>query len=126
MQIPFLSIKKEKRDISFDFVKEGDQVNVKGFIKRLDSSFVELNITLKGVIEVECISCLSKFSHNIDEKVKLRVSNRVVKNSEFDSLNDSYDIIEVLKGNLDISEIIKGEINLLKSDYYKCNKCIKE
>jgi hypothetical protein len=82
-----------------------------------------LHLSLKGKVEVDCTICAEPFFIEIDEEIKLKVSDKIVKNSEFDSLNESYDIIESLDCKIDFEEIIRGEINTIKLDYFKCKKC---
>jgi hypothetical protein len=121
MQIPFSSIKREKKEIEFLFVQDNDKLNIKGFIFK--DRFVNLHLSLKGKIEVDCTICAEPFLIEINEEIKLKVSDKIVKNSEFDSLNESYDIIESLDCKIDFEEIIRGEINIIKLDYFKCKKC---
>jgi len=46
MQIPFSSIKREKKEIEFLFVQDNDKLNIKGFIFK--DRFVNLHLSLKG------------------------------------------------------------------------------
>ena len=123
MQIPFSSIKREKKEIEFLFVQDNDELNIKGSIFKDKDQLVCMDLSLKGKIEVDCTICAEPFLIEINEEIKLKVSDKIVKNSEFDSLNESYDIIESLDCKIDFEEIIRGEINTIKLDYFKCKNC---
>ena len=123
MQIPFSSIKREKKEIEFLFVQDNDELNIKGSIFKDKDQLVCMDLSLKGKIEVDCTICAKPFFIEVDDKIKLKASNKVITNSEFESLNENYDIIEFLDHIIDFNEIARSEINIIKLDYFKCKNC---
>lgn len=82
-----------------------------------NNNLVVLDSVLKGQVETQCDRCTDKFNMNIDENLKIKISNGIYNGT----LED--DIFEVFNGKIDFNEILKSEIELIKSDYHICSNC---
>ena len=123
MKIPFQNIGPQPKTI--DRLLEGEDFSIKieGTLSRKGFGMANLDGTLKGTIQLECDRCGEMFPFLVDEKVTLKITDIPHKSSEGLGDEQDYDIIEFLDGMVDLDEIIISEVNAIKFDYHKCEKC---
>lgn len=71
-----------------------------------------------GNIEIDCSRCGALETLNINEDLKLLLSDGVFKGNE-----DEFLVIEIENSLIDFDEIIQSEVNSIKSDYLLCKDC---
>ncbi len=103
----------------FKFEKRLDNVTIKGFLEYDNSNLLKLEAVLIGSEEFCCDRCGNSFDKNIDESLKLYVSDGVFLDKESKNL----DVIEALDGTFNIDLFIRSEVELLKNDYNFCQEC---
>lgn len=123
MKIPFQNIGPQPKTIETSLEGEGFSVAFSGELSRKGIGMAKLEGTLTGEIRLTCDRCGESFPYAVDEKVTLKLTDTPHKSSE--GLGDEldYDIIEFLDGTVDLDEIILSEVNAIKFDYHKCEKC---
>ena len=78
---------------------------------------VALDAKLSGEVELDCDRCGKTYRHNIENHLKLSLSDEVIEDK------DDLDIIEFLDGVIDLTYILESEINALKGAYHYCDDC---
>ncbi len=101
-----------------DFEIESDEITFKGFLQYHADKLILLEAKLAGVIDVECSQCAEKFKLNVDEDVKFFISDGL-----YNGNNSDLDVIESFDSIADIDELLNSEIELIKSDYIRCENC---
>ena len=101
-----------------DFETKLDNLILKGTFFKEDNNSAKIDATLKGEIEVECIKCLSPFKREINEELKLIITDRI-----YNGFDEEYDIIEIDSNIIDFDDIITSEIESIKLEYNICEKC---
>jgi uncharacterized metal-binding protein YceD (DUF177 family) len=76
-----------------------------------------LDAHLSGSIELTCDRCGKTYNYDIDNDLKLKLSDIISEDK------DDLDIIEFLDGEIDMSYILQSEINTFKSTYNYCDSC---
>jgi hypothetical protein len=99
------------------FSLEDQGIRMEGILVKEASHRVALNATLSGKMTLDCDRCGGAYSRELDEALKLRISDEVVEDK------DNLDIIEFLDGRIDLLYILQGEINALAGDYHFCSPC---
>jgi uncharacterized metal-binding protein YceD (DUF177 family) len=90
---------------------------LKGTLQKSGYHQVTLDAQMSGSIELSCDRCGDIFNYDLDNKLRLKLSDQVSEDK------DDLDIIEFLDGMIDLSYIIESEINALKGAYHYCNNC---
>ncbi len=115
MKIPF---SKVTRDSSYQIDLEN--INAVFILKPKNKTgdlvFCELNF--HGKLQMSCSICNSDNLLEIDEKVELLINNGI-----FNGFDENFDVYEMLEGYIDLNNILISELELIKSDYYKCDNC---
>ena len=115
MKIEIKKVPFEKRDFETEF--EG--VTLKGIFYKENQNLVKIEAKLSGDIEVECIKCASTFIRNIDENLKLIITDKI-----YNGFDEEYDVIEIPSQIIDFNDIISSEIESIKLDFENvCDNC---
>jgi uncharacterized metal-binding protein YceD (DUF177 family) len=113
-KIPF---NKKEFETSFNGLK------LKGVFYKENHNLVKVEAILNGEIEVDCNRCANTFIKQINEELKLIITNQV-----YNGFDDEYDVIEIFSQFIDFDDIITSEIESHKLDFENiCDTCkIKE
>lgn len=123
MKIPFHNLGQQPKHISVNLKEETFDVSLEGDLQKTRQDTVLLKGELKGTVKLECDGCAEIYTHHLDEKVSLKITNRPLQTGGNADDEQDYDIIEFLDGIIDVNEIILSEVNTLKYDYHKCTNC---
>ncbi|EAI4414610.1 hypothetical protein [Campylobacter fetus] len=115
MKIPFDKI--TSLPVPFEIVINGLKFN--GNLKKINPKIVECIAVISGNLNYYCDRCGKDMILNLNEDVKLSLSNGIYKDLE----NDLSDTIEFYDGEIDIDEIFESEIEAYKSGYFYCYEC---
>jgi uncharacterized metal-binding protein YceD (DUF177 family) len=115
VKIPFGRITATPKPIRLE--EEG--LVLDGMFHKTSAHCIELNGTLSGRIALVCDRCARTYAMEVDEPLKLRLSDRIVEDKE------DLDIIEFLDGTIDVGYIVLSERNALEGDYHFCPACLK-
>ncbi|QFR43878.1 hypothetical protein [Sulfurimonas xiamenensis] len=102
------------------FEVKSDKITFKGYLQYHANKLILLKAKLSGNIDTDCDVCADKFNLNVDEDIEFFISDGIYKNSEDTLL---LDIVESLNSIIDLEELMNSEIELIKSDYHRCEKC---
>ena len=72
---------------------------------------------MQGCIDLACDRCGKEYHQNIDQRLKLSLSDQVIEDK------DDLDIIEFLDGVIDVAYIIESEINAIEGSFHYCDRC---
>lgn len=117
MQIEFRKIPNTKKDFCVSFAS----VTLEGFFCRMSSTIVKVDAKLVGHTDLECIRCAHEETINVDEDLKLTLSDGIYTGYEGDDL-----IIEIENNTIDFDELIQSELESINSDYHICKQCLKD
>lgn len=123
MKFLFQNIGPQPKTINTTLEGEDFTVTLEGELSKKGLGMARLDGTLKGTIRLTCDRCGEDFPYHIDEKVTLKLTDTPYKSSEETGDEQDYDIIEFIDGMVDLDEIIISEVNAIKLDYHKCEKC---
>ncbi len=104
-----------------DFNIESNDIVFKGSLKYDIENLVFFEATITGSIDLDCYLCAESFALPLDESVKFFISKGV-----YSGINEEYDVVESIDGNIDLEELLNSEIELIKSGYYSCENCKQE
>ncbi|QHG90586.1 hypothetical protein CVO_01465 [Sulfurimonas sp. CVO] len=102
------------------FEVKSDKITFKGYLQYHANKLILLKAKLSGNIDTDCDVCADKFNLNVNEDIEFFISDGIYKNSEDTLL---LDIVESLNSTVDLEELMNSEIELIKSDYHRCEKC---
>jgi len=115
LKIELKKIPFDKRDFETSF----DGLLLKGIFYKETQHLAKVEATLSGEIEVECNICASTFKKNIDEKLKLIITDEI-----YNGFDDEFDVIEIFSQFIDFDDIITSEIESIKLDFENiCDNC---
>ena len=114
MNIPFKHIGATLQEFSLAH----DNAEFTGTLERHGRSTVLLKGHLGGSLEVQCDLCGKAFDTPLDEEVVFLISEGVLEGGD-----ETYDVVEVEGSVIDMDEIFHSEIELIRSDYHRCEKC---
>lgn len=109
---------KKVPQITKELVVIYDSVKIEGTFCRISQSLVKVEAVLKGNTDIDCCRCGTTEVIEVEEELKLLLSDGIYKNDE-----SEYLVIELDNSLIDFDEIIESELNSIKSDYYICEKC---
>lgn len=92
-------------------------VSLSGTLHKQHHDTVILDGTLSGALEVSCDRCGISFDIDIEQPLKLELSQHTRQSK------DNLDIIEFLDGIIDLEYVLQSEIDSIKSTYHYCKKC---
>lgn len=114
MKIEFKKVPQIRKELLTEF----NSVKIEGTFCRISPSLVKIDAVLKGNTEINCCRCGITEVIEVDEELRLLLSDGIYKGNE-----EEYLVIEVEDSLIDFDEIIESELNSIKSDYYICEKC---
>jgi uncharacterized metal-binding protein YceD (DUF177 family) len=117
MNIPFRRITQTPQEV--EFVSEG--VTLKGTLALKRHGLVLLSAHLSGNLRLPCDICAEPFDTVLDEAVELLLSDGV-----FEGSDEELDVIEMHDGTIDTGELLHSEIELIRSDYHRCDNCTNQ
>jgi uncharacterized metal-binding protein YceD (DUF177 family) len=123
MKIPFNSIGSQTTAVTHTLKDEDFEVTLEGSLKKKGYGAAELDASFSGVITLDCDGCGEQYSYKLEEKVTLKLTDSPYKAGEGNGADQDYDIIEFIDGIIDFDEIIISEVNTIKYDFHKCEKC---
>lgn len=97
-----------------------NSVKIEGTFCRISPSLVKIDGVLSGNTHIDCCRCAESEIIEVDEELKLLVSDGLYKKDE-----DEYLVIEIENGLIDFDEIIESELNSIRSDYHICENCLQ-
>jgi hypothetical protein len=112
----------ELRKISktpLDFEINSNDVNFKGYLQYHGGKLILLDAKLSGSLDVQCSVCGEDISLALDDDLKFFISDGIFQDDD----NIELDVVEVLNSKADLDEILNSEIELIKSDYFRCDNC---
>lgn len=116
MKIEFRRIGHTPKE--FEVYKDG--IIFRGTLELKKRNLIELKADISGNLEIDCDVCAKSFDRMIKEKSSLLLSYGI-----YEGENDTLDVYEIFTEIIDIDEILDSELEVIKSDYYKCNECEK-
>jgi hypothetical protein len=78
-----------------------------------------LKAKLNGFVIKPCDSCAEEFKLSVNEEVKFYISDGIYEDDDSIEL----DVVESFDGKADMEELLHSEIELIKSDYHRCESC---
>ena len=114
MSVPFRKITQAPQD--FELTK--DELVFKGTLVWTGKTFIDMNFSLSGKLEVACDSCAEDFKIDVKEPIHLLLTNGVYDGDEVE-----LDVVEIRNHEIDLDEILDSEIELIKSGYFYCDQC---
>jgi len=103
-----------------DFSIKSNQITFKGYLEYHNAKLILLSADLQGSMDTDCYLCGDEFTLKVDEKVRFFISDGIYK----DNGSEEFDVIESFDSSVDVEEILSSEIELIKSDYHRCKKCM--
>lgn len=107
--------------IASEFEVKSDEITFKGYLQYDTNRLILLRAKLSGNLQTRCDICAKDFILEVDEDIKLFISDGIYKSDSEELL----DIIEVYDSMVDLEDILKSEVELIKSDYHICPECSK-
>ena len=101
-----------------DFEIKSDEITFKGFLQYHSNKLILLKAKLAGLIDIECSQCAEKFKLDTDEDIEFFISDGL-----YNVDNSDLDVIESFDSIADLDEFLNSEIELIKSDYIRCENC---
>jgi len=117
MKIEFKKVPQQKKELEVVF----NSVKIEGTFCRISQTLIKIEAKLIGNIDIDCSRCGDVSPLNLNEELKIILSDGVFKGEE-----DEFVVIEIESGLIDFDEIIQSELSSIKSDYFICNKCAKD
>ena len=115
MKIPFSKLGL----VAYPFRLNLENVVFEGELKKKDSLLAELEMKMKGFVYRICDSCGREMELEINENVKLLISNGIFKDEE----GRLSDVVEFFDGQIDLIELGVSELESYLSDYFYCDDC---
>lgn len=115
MKIPFSKI----GSVAYPFKLNLENVVFEGELKRKDTQLVELAMQMKGIVYRICDSCGQEMELEIDENIKLLLSNGIFKDEE----GKMSDVVEFFDEQIDLIELGVSELESYLSGYFYCDNC---
>jgi len=105
--------------LPLDFEIKSDEIIFKGYLEYHSGKLILLKANISGFLERACDNCAEEFMMPVSENIEFFISDGVYK----DDSSIDLDVVESFDGMADIQELLNSEIELIKSDYYSCDKC---
>ncbi len=109
--------KVTKRPLDFDL--KSDEITFKGYLEYHSGNLVLLRAKLSGSLEKPCDICAKDFKLLVDEDIEFFISDGLFE----DDGSIKLDLIESFDGFANIDELLHSEIELIRSDYHRCDDC---
>ena len=102
-----------------DFEVKSGEITFKGYLEYYKGKLILLKAKLNGFVVKPCDSCAEEFKLLLDEEVEFYISDGIYEDDDSIVL----DVVESFDGNADMEELLHSEIELIKSDYHRCESC---
>jgi hypothetical protein len=102
-----------------DFEVKSGEITFKGYLEYYKGKLILLKAKLNGFVFKPCDSCAEEFKLSVDEKVEFYISDGIYE----DDSSIDLDVVESFDGNADMEELLHSEMELIKSDYHRCESC---
>jgi len=113
-------IGKTPLDFSFEATQEENLgAKIEGSLVHKSGSLIALNAKLSGKLLRTCDVCCEEVAIPLDEKLELLISDGVYSTQN----HELEDVVEVENGVIKIEDILHSELELIRSDYFVCEKC---
>ncbi len=80
---------------------------------------VKLHARLEGAISLPCDLCAENFDTMLNEELTVLLHDGI-----FQGTDDEYDVVEFFDGLIDIDSFLTSELELIRSDYHTCQRCL--
>ena len=118
MKIELRKIPLQKKEFETSF----KEVVLKGIFYKESQHLVKIESTLNGKVEVECIKCAIPFIREVDENLKLIITDKA-----YNGFDKEFDAVEIKNQIIDFDDIITSEIESIKLDFTNiCDNCTDE
>jgi uncharacterized metal-binding protein YceD (DUF177 family) len=115
-------LKIELKKIPFnpkDFRAEFNGIVLEGIFYKETPNIAKIEANLHGKVEVDCNRCAESFEKEINEDLKLIITDKI-----FNGFDENYDVIEINSNIVDFDDIISSEIESIKLDFENiCKNC---
>ena len=105
-----------------DFEVKSNEINFKGYVEYHKGKLILLNANISGPLATQCDICGDEFIMKLDENIKFFISDGQFE----DDGSCELDVVESFDGSVAVEELLDSEIQLIKSDYHKCDSCKSE
>lgn len=102
-----------------DFDIKSDEITFKGYLEYHSGKLILLNAKLNGLLEIQCNQCGEDFKLPVDEEIEFFISDGIYE----DDTNIELDVVESFDSTADLDELLNSELELIKSDYHRCENC---
>jgi hypothetical protein len=102
-----------------DFEVKSDEITFKGYLEYHGGKLILLKAKLSGSLEKPCDICAKDFKLSLDEDIAFFISDGLFE----DDGSIELDVVESFDGFADIDELLHSEIELIRSDYHRCDDC---
>ncbi len=113
MYIPFRHVGKTPQP--FELARE--DITLKGTLAHKEGALFQMKALLEGRLSVACDICAEQFDIMLDDKIDLLLFDGIYSGSD-----NGLDIVE-MDDKIDMDELLHSEIELIKSDYHRCEQC---
>jgi len=102
-----------------DFEVKSNEITFKGYLEYYKGKLILLKAKLNGFVLKPCDSCAEEFKLFVNEDVIFYISDGIYEDDDSIEL----DVVESFDGNADMEELLHSEIELIRSDYHRCESC---
>jgi uncharacterized metal-binding protein YceD (DUF177 family) len=118
-----INFHKIQKDQEYPFELDNQRYSVKSvftFKPKIDGMIL-CTLDFQGQVLTFCNRCGVEFLYKLNDSVKFLLHNGIYK-----GFDEDLDIIEIFNQLVDFEEILIGEIELIISDYIKCDSCLND
>jgi hypothetical protein len=102
-----------------DFEVKSDEVTFKGYLEYHGGKLILLKAKLEGTLDKSCDFCAQDFRLSLNEDIEFFICDGLYEDDESIEL----DVVESFDGFANIDELLHSEIELVRSDYHRCDSC---
>ena len=110
---------KKIRQTPLDFEIKSDEITFKGYLEYHSNKLILLHAHLDGPLKKDCDSCAEEITIPLSEEVEFFISDGLYEGHD----EMEFDVVESFDGIVDLNELLHSEIELIKSDYHRCDNC---
>jgi hypothetical protein len=114
MNIPFRRIGTSPQSVSV----RSEDAELSGTLEQFGRSLVLFKGRLTGTLRVNCDLCAAAFDSVLDEEISFLISEGI-----YEGENEEYDVVETEESVINMDEILHSELELIRSDYHRCENC---
>lgn len=90
---------------------------LKGTLSHKEGALFQMKAVMEGRLSVTCDICAEQFDIMLDDKIDLLLFDGIYRGSD-----NGLDIVE-MDDKIDMDELLHSEIELMRSDYHRCEQC---